>query len=105
MNGKKETSKRIKTIFSNINSTTGELDPFKPDEQGWIHAGPVMEEGEDSRHFVSLEQAGMAWVGIRSYHLANGRWYNGSDPEVATVVAWQKMIAPTRHYWEHGKLL
>lgn len=80
-----------------------EINPKKPDSQGWVHDGIPVKNGEDSRRLVSLEQDGMSWVGIRSWHSTDGIWYNGSEPEHATVRAWQKLPDPTRSFWQGGR--
>jgi hypothetical protein len=50
----------------------------------------------DARRFVTLEQAGMVWTGIRAWHDMERRWYNGNEPEIAKITAWAFMPSPAR---------
>lgn len=74
-----------------------------PERDGWnYHERP---EGGDARKFVTLEQDGMTWVGIRAYSATMGRWLNNNEPETATVVAWKDLDQPARGRWQRGLLV
>jgi hypothetical protein len=68
---------------------------------GWIYVGSP--EGGDCRKFVTLEQDGMMWVGIRAYNHQGRFWQNNNEPERATVIAWRDLPAPARGRWDRGR--
>ncbi len=60
----------------------------------------------DARKFVTLLDAdNMVWVGIRYWHFQERRWYNGNDPEKATVIAWANLPQPAKGRWYRGQLI
>src|SRR5258706_10457617 len=70
---------------------------------GWCYSGGPS-EGDDARKLVTLEQGGMAWVGIRAWHLQWKSWMNNGEPERANVVAWRDLPERARGFWVRGQL-
>lgn len=68
---------------------------------GWIYVG--FPEGGDCRKFVTLEQDGMAWVGVRAFNHQRRFWQNNNEPERATVIAWRDLPEPARGRWERAR--
>lgn len=58
----------------------------------------------DARRIVTLVQENMTWVGIRAWHQTEQRWYNGNEPERATVKAWSYLPHPAKGDWQRGIL-
>lgn len=71
---------------------------------GWNYTSPP-EEGRDARKIVTLTQDGMVWVGIRAYNHQRRYWMNGSEPELAHVLAWKDLDEPAKGRWVKGQLL
>jgi hypothetical protein len=59
--------------------------------------------GGDARKLVTLDEDQMRWVGIRAFHSAEGRWYNGNEPERATIIAWRDLEAPAKSFYLRGQ--
>ena len=74
---------------------------FAVDE--WCYLPNEVPEG-DARKFVTLEQDGMVWVGIRAFDHSRQRWLNGGEPERATVRAWRHLVEPAKGVWFGGRL-
>lgn len=66
----------------------------------WHYGKPKRDE-KDCRRLVSMEQHGMQWIGIRAWNHDRQCWMDGSgsEPEQATVVAWQWLPEPA---WLQG---
>ena len=73
------------------------------EHDGWNYTEKPI-DGTDSRKFVTLEQNSMLWVGIRAWHSTERRWYNGNEPEQATILAWRDMPDPAKGFWQRGQL-
>lgn len=72
------------------------------EHDGWNYG--TYPEGGDCRKFVTLEQDGMCWVGIRAFHHEARRWVNNGEPEIAKVLAWRDLHDPARGRWVRGQL-
>lgn len=80
-------------------------DPYTtPDRRGWMYTHKPPASG-DCRKLVWLIEGGMAWVGIRAWHAADERWFNGNEPESARVLAWQDLPKRPTRFWDRGRLV
>jgi hypothetical protein len=73
------------------------------ERDGWTYSRPS-QDNLDARRIVTLRQAGMTWIGIRAWNHEKGLWMNNSEPELATVVAWQMLPEPAKGWYDRGKL-
>lgn len=71
---------------------------------GWCYHGDPPQDG-DARKLVTLEQAGMTWVGIRAFHFEKRYWMNNNEPEAARVLAWRDLSDVAKGRWVRGKLM
>lgn len=72
------------------------------ESDGWCYRDKPT--GGDARKFVTLEQDGMTWVGIRAFHFQDQRWMNNNEPERAHVKAWREMPELAQGWWDRGQL-
>lgn len=89
-----------------LSTIAAHLRPVVPvddsEHDGWNYSGKPAEG--DARKYVTLEQDGMKWVGIRAYHFQDNYWMNGNEPEAAKIIAWRDLPPPARGVWQRGKL-
>lgn len=75
------------------------------ERDGWCYQDPDLENGEDARKLVTLENAqGLRWTGIRAWHQAHRYWLNGGEPESDRIYAWKHLDSPAKGKWSHGQL-
>jgi hypothetical protein len=73
------------------------------EKDGWDYTEKPPADG-DCRKLVTLHDRGMAWVGVRAWHHAERRWYNGNEPEHHTVHAWRDLPQTATGYWQKAIL-
>lgn len=72
------------------------------EEDGWNYREKPKEG--DARKFVTLEQDGFVWVGIRAWNITGKYWMNGNEPEKARVKAWKDLEPPAKGFYQRGIL-
>lgn len=86
-------------------TSLGECYYTSEDSEGWCYARHPFLEG-DHRALVSLcDTHGMAWVGIRVWSAQRRAWFNGNEPELNNVLAWQPIPQTARRHWYRGQLI